>query len=370
MSSPDVNGIRDAALAALAAAKTAAELETVEIAYLGRKGGALSNVLHDLAAVPAEERKTIGLSANAAKQEVEAALLRRRTALESAALAGLADSERIDVTAPGTGNARGHLHITTQAIREITRIFSRLGYNRMRYPEIEWDWYAFEALNMPKEHPARDEWETFFLLDRTGTGVRTDAKFGKLVLTPQTSSGQVREMQRVVAEQKGQKDPDLRIRMINISKCYRRQSDVTHVPMFHQFEGLLIDRDVSITHLKGTLDHFASAFFGAGRRTRLRPYHFRFTEPSFEVDISCGVCDGVGQIDGQTCRICKEGWHELGGAGMVHPNVLRAGGIDPEQWGGFAFGWGVERTWMMQSATHIDDLRLLYKNDARFLEQF
>lgn len=370
MSSPDVNSLRDAALVALVDAKTAADLDAVEIAYLGRKGGALSNVLRDLGAVPAEERKAIGLAANAAKQEIEAALARRRTELESVSLAGLADTERIDVTAPGTGSARGHLHMTTQAIQEITAIFSRLGYNRMRYPEVEWDWYAFESLNMPKEHPARDEWETFFLLDRAGTGVRTDTKLGKLVLTPHTSSGQVREMQRVVAEQKGKKDPDLRIRMINISKCYRRQSDVTHVPMFHQFEGLLIDRDVSITHLKGTLDHFASAFFGSGRRTRLRPYHFRFTEPSFEVDISCGVCDGTGQVEGQRCRVCKEGWLELGGAGMVHPNVLRAGGIDPEKWGGFAFGWGVERTSTMKSGTRIDDLRILYKNDARFLEQF
>jgi phenylalanyl-tRNA synthetase alpha chain len=181
-----------------------------------------------------------------------------------------------------------------------------------------------------------------------------------MVLTPHTSSGQAREMQ------KGK----LPIRMINISKCYRRQIDVTHVPMFHQFEGLMIDRRVSVTHLKGVLDHFAQSFFGPGRVTRLRPYHFRFTEPSFEIDISCGLCGGTGMQGSQKCRLCKEGWLELGGAGMTHPNVLKAGGLDPEEWSGFAFGWGVERTMMMKDGIRLDDIRHLYRNDLRFLEQF
>lgn len=175
------------------------------------------------------------------------------------------------------------------------------------------------------------------------------------MLTPQTSSGQVREMQRLG------KPP---VRMINIAKCYRRQSDVTHTAMFHQFEGLVVDKGISISHLKGVTDYFVENFYGPGRKTRLRPFHFQFTEPSFEVDINCGICLGKG------CRVCKSGWHELGGAGMVHPNVLRAGGIDPKIYSGFAFGWGVERTYMMKAGAKIDDNRLMYSTDMRFLEQF
>jgi phenylalanyl-tRNA synthetase alpha chain len=208
---------------------------------------------------------------------------------------------------------------------------------------------------MPSDHPARDEWETFFM------DAPPHAKLGKMVLTPHTSSGQAREMHR----------GELPIRMINISKTYRRQIDVSHVPMFHQFEGLMVDKNVSVTHLKGVLDYFAKAFFGPERKTRLRPFHFRFTEPSFEVDISCGICGGTGRLaEGGKCRLCKEGWLELGGAGMTHPNVLKAGGIDPEEYGAFAFGWGVERTMMMKSGVKIDDIRELYRNDLRFLRQF
>jgi phenylalanyl-tRNA synthetase alpha chain len=182
-----------------------------------------------------------------------------------------------------------------------------------------------------------------------------------MVLTPHTTSGDVREME------KGR----LPVRMMNISKCYRRQIDVSHVPMFHQFEGLLIDRNVSVTHLKGVLDHFARRFFGPERVTRLRPFHFRFTEPSFEVDISCGVCGGTGALEGGAkCRLCKEGWLELGGAGMLHPNVLKAGKIDPEEWSALAFGWGVERTMMMKSGIKLDDVREMYRGDFRFLTQF
>jgi len=351
--------IRKEALAAIPAAKDQAELEALEIRFSGRKG-ALVEFLRGLGALPVEERKAAGVDGNALKLELEALIAKRRAKLGSAAMGELADKEWIDVTAPGAAMPRGHLHPMTQTIREIDAIFTRLGYNRMRYPEVEWDWYAFESLNMPKDHPARDEWETFFVLDSRGEAVRSDSKLGKCVLTPHTSSGQVREMQR----------GDLPIRMINISKCYRRQIDVTHTPMFHQFEGLFVDKDVSIAHLKGTLDHFAASFFGAGRRTRLRPFHFRFTEPSFEIDVSCGVCGGTGKVGLERCRVCKDGWLELGGAGMVHPNVLKAGGIDPEEWGGFAFGWGVERVWMMKHGTGIADIRPLYQGDARFLEQF
>jgi phenylalanyl-tRNA synthetase alpha chain len=182
-----------------------------------------------------------------------------------------------------------------------------------------------------------------------------------MVLTPHTSNAQVRELQRGAFP----------VRMISIGKTYRRQSDVTHAPMSHQFEGLYVDKGVAITHLRGVLDYFAKSFFGPDRKTRLRPFHFRFTEPSFEIDISCGVCGGTGLgADRQKCRVCKRGWLELGGAGMVHPNVLKAGGVDPKKYSGFAFGWGVERTYMMKEGMRLDDIRLLYKNDIRFLKQF
>ena len=250
---------------------------------------------------------------------------------------------------PGIRPPEGHLHIVTQAIEEITRIFERISFIRVRHPEVDWDWYAFGALNMPANHPARDEWETFFLETRDKKQATR-----KMVLTPHTSNGQVREMEK----------KKLPIRMINIAKCYRRQIDVSHTPMFHQFEGLYIDRNVSIGHLKGVLDYFVKQFFGPERKARIRPFHFQFTEPSFEVDFTCTSCNGRG------CRFCKSGWVEVGGAGMVHPNVLRAGGIDPKIYSGFAFGWGVERVLRLKPGLNIDDIRLLYSTNQEFLNQF
>ena len=211
-----------------------------------------------------------------------------------------------------------------------------------------------EALNMPKGHPARDDFETFYI------DVPEHAKLAKMVLTPHTSSGQVREMLRL-----GGKPP---IRMINIAKCYRRNWDATHAPMFYQFEGMVVDRGINITHLKGTIDYFAKNFFGPDREIRLRPHHFQFTEPSFETDISCNVCGGAGTVNGKKCRVCKSGWLELGGSGMVHPNVLRAGGIDPEVYTGWAFGFGPERCLMMKLG--LSEIRDLYSGDIRFLKQF
>jgi phenylalanyl-tRNA synthetase alpha chain len=202
---------------------------------------------------------------------------------------------------------------------------------------------------MPKNHPARDEWETFFI------DVPEHEHFGKMVLTPHTSNGQVREMERVG------KPP---IRMLNIAKCYRRQQDVTHTAMFHQFEGLVIDKGITIQHLKGTLDYFARKFYGPSATSRIRPFMFKFTEPSFEVDFSCTHCQGAG------CRFCKSGWHEVGGAGMVHPNVLKAGGIDPDSYTGFAFGWGVERVFTLKPGLELDDIRPLYGNDLTLLSNF
>ncbi len=340
-------------LSGIAAITSAAELETFETTRLGRKGE-FATLMKGLGALAADERKEVGQLANDAKNRVDAAFNAKRAELETLRLAELAKTERLDISLPPALPKRGSLHPSSQAMIDVAQIFSHLGFVRVEYPEVEWDHYAFESLNMPKDHPARDDWETFFI------DAPTDKKWGRMLLTPHTSNGQVREME------KGQ----LPIRMINIGKCYRRQSDVTHSPMFHQFEGLLVDKGVAVTHLKGTLDYFVKAYFGPDRSVRLRPYHFRFTEPSFEIDVSCGRCGGTGIRDGAKCRLCKEGWIELGGAGMVHPNVLKAGGIDPEEYSGFAFGWGVERTMMMRSGVEVDDIRELYRNDLRFLEQW
>lgn len=326
----------------LAGIATLADLDALETSYIGRKAGKLNDILRGLKDLSDEQKREIGPLANQLRQEIEGAVAEVRLKLQAAS------APVVDVTVPGTAFADGHVHIVTTAIREISQIFERIGFYRVRYPEVEWDWYAFESLNMPPDHPARDEWETFFI-DKQPVGPK-----GQRILTPHTSSGQVREMER----------KELPIRMINISKCYRRQIDVTHVPMFHQFEGLVIDEGITIAHLKGVLDYFVKNFFGADRQVRIRPFHFQFTEPSFEIDVSCGLCHGSG------CRMCKRGWLELGGAGMVHPNVLKAGKIDSKKYSGFAFGWGVERTYTMKAGLKIPDIRMLYQNDIRFLKQF
>lgn len=341
--------------------KSPAELEAIENKYLSRKSGLLNDILRGLKEVAKEEVAEIGTFANELKQYIqeEIEILRQK-------LSGGGQATSFDFTLPGNLPPLGHLHLVTEAIREIASIFEGIGFQRQRYPDVEWDYYAFETLNMPGDHPARDEWETFFIDTKPIKMHLADnsqklVEFGKRILTPHTSSGQVREME------KGR----LPIRMMNLSKCYRRQIDVSHTPMFHQFEGLVVDKGINITHLKGTIDYFVKKFFGADRTIRLRPHHFQFTEPSFEVDISCGLCHGTGQLeDGSKCRMCKEGWLELAGAGMVHPNVLKAGGIDPKVYSGFAFGWGVERCYTMKAGLNIDDIRLLYKNDLRFNQQF
>lgn len=336
--------LKNEALAQIMIADTEIEIENLRVTYLGRKGE-LNKIIEKIPGMLPEQRSAIGRITNDVKEVIEQALSQRKQEILHKNKA----EKWFDPTIPGEKPAEGHLHLVTQAIEEISKIFENIGFVRVRYPEVEWDWFAFESLNMPKEHPARDEWETFFV------DAPAHLKYGQMVLTPHTSSGQVREMERV-------KTPP--VRMVNIAKCYRRQSDVSHVPMFHQFEGLVIDKEVSIVHLKGTLDYFARTFFGPKGKTRLRPFHFQFTEPSFEVDVSCGVCNSRG------CKLCKSGWLELGGAGMVHPTVLKNGGIDPGIYTGFAFGWGVERTFMMKSELKIDDIRILYGSDLRFLRQF
>ncbi len=336
-------------------AETLEILDELEIKYLGRKGE-LTSMLKGLANVSAEERPVLGALANDVKQAGLDLLEKRRKELADSRFAKLAETERADMTEPGNRPPEGHLHLVTQAIREITMIFERIGFYRTRYPEVDWDWYAFESLNMPPDHPARDDWETFFM-----DAVQSDdGKKGKMVLTPHTSNAQGHELER----------GEFPVRMLNIAKCYRRQSDATHAPMFHQFEGLYVDKGVNLTHLRGILDYFAEQFFGPGRVSRIRPHHFRFTEPSFEVDISCGVCGATGKVDGKKCKVCKQGWLEIGGAGMVHPNVLKASGVDPKKYSGLAFGWGIERVAMMKEGTQLDDIRILYQNDVRFLKQF
>ncbi len=325
-------------------ASSAEDVLKIKLEFLGKKGF-ISKMLADISKVPPEKRKEYGIKINSLKNEIEGVIDLHSKKYDGSSISKYSDLYK---SLPGKRPDIGHLHIITTAITEITGVFIPLGFTRRRYPEIERDYFAFEALNMPETHPARDEWETFFI------DSPVDEKLGKLVITPHTSSGQVKEMLK----------GDLPIRMLNISRCGRRQIDVSHVPSFYQFEGLVVDKDINITHLIGVLNYFARNFFGPDRKIRLRPYHFRFTEPSFEVDIDCGVCHGKG------CRLCKSGWLELGGAGMVHPNVLKAGNIDPEIYTGFAFGWGVERTYMMKSGTKIDDIRHLFSNDLRFLEQF
>lgn len=333
--------------------------------YLGKKGK-FNTLAQSIRLVATNERKDAGQILNDLKNALEKGISKLEADQNSTV-------EWTDLTVPGLKPRQGHMHPVSQAMEEVTQIFERIGFTRVRYPEVDWDHYVFEALNMPPNHPARDEWETFFI------DAPIDKKFGKVVLTTHTSNGQVREMERLNAQPP--------IRMINIARCYRRQQDATHTQMFHQFEGLVVDKGITIQNLKGTLDYFAQEFYGPGTKSRIRPFHFQFTEPSFEVDFSCHICGGTGLVESKEipsgddtrgeklstrvkCKFCKSGWHEVGGAGMVHPNVLKAGGIDPDVYTGFAFGWGVERTYTLKPGLNIDDIRFFYSGEMRFLEQF
>jgi phenylalanyl-tRNA synthetase alpha chain len=335
-------------------ATSSTDIETLSTKYLGRNGS-VNELMKQMRDIEPEKRKEFGQKLNELKKEVTDLIESKRNEVNTKT----EESTDFDITLPGKKYPQGSLHIVTHAIEEISKIFEKIGFIRMSYPEIEWEFFSFDALNMPPDHPARDDFETFFIDEKP------HEKFGKMVLTPHTSSGQPREMMRLG------KPP---IRMINIAKTYRPNWDASHVPMFHQFEGLCVDRGINITHLKGTIDYFAKQFFGENREIRLRPFHFQFTEPSFEVDITCGVCLGTGKIKHngveERCKLCKSGWLELGGTGMVHPNVLKAGGLDPEEYTGWAFGFGVERVFMMKEGLNLDDIRILYSGDIRFLEQF
>ncbi|MBX4205819.1 phenylalanine--tRNA ligase subunit alpha [Candidatus Microgenomates bacterium] len=338
----DIVNLKNELVSQIIQGETLKDLEQLESAYLGRNGK-LTELIKGIKDVSPEDKKEYGILVNETKTTLLNLLSEQKNKLKQSS------KTWFDPTIPGLKPKVGTKHLVTQAIEDIATIFEKIGFTRVRYPEVEWDWYAFESLNMPKEHPARDEWETFFV------DAPTNEKLGKMILTPHTSSGQVREMHKLG------KPP---IRMINIAKTYRRQSDTTHSQMFHQFEGLVVDKGINISHLKGTIDYFAREFFGEGAVSRIRPFHFQFTEPSFEVDFSCIHCGGKG------CKFCKSGWHEVGGAGMVHPNVLKAGGIDPNEYTGFAFGWGVERVRLLKSGTSLDDIRDLYTTDVRLLSQF
>ena len=327
-------------------AEDASQVEALRVKYLGRKGE-LSQVLGQMGKLSPDERRAVGEIANRVKAEVEGMLSEAIGRAEERQLEAELKGAKVDVTLPGRKLEPGKRHPVTRTVEEITSIFRRLGFEVAQGPEIEQDFYNFAALNFPSDHPARDMQDTFFV----------DASWVKgtapVLLRTHTSPVQVRSML-------AQKAP---IRVVAPGRVYRRDSDITHSPMFHQVEGLLVDKDVTFSELKGTLQAFAHAFFGSNVSTRFRPSFFPFTEPSAEVDVSCVMCAGKG------CRVCKQtGWLEVLGAGMVHPNVFRSCGHDPAQVTGFAFGMGVERLAMLRYG--IDDLRLLFENDLRFLSQF
>jgi phenylalanyl-tRNA synthetase alpha chain len=342
---------------ATASAADERALEALRVRFLGKKGE-LSAALRGMGALPAEARPKVGEVANRVRDEVEALLAARKEALAGAALEAELAGPPIDVSLPGRRLlAGGGRHPVTQAREAIVGVFQRLGYEVTDGPEIELDWYNFEALNIPKDHPARDMQDTFYVDEATlGPGERK----GDVVLRTHTSPVQIRAMVRAG------KPP---IRVICPGRVYRSDYDMTHSPMFHQVEGLCVDEGITFADLKGTLSAFAKAFFGPGTKTRFRPSYFPFVEPGAEVDVSCSICGGTGKKDGRRCGTCKEtGWLEVLGAGMVHPRLLENVGFDPTRYTGFAFGMGVERMAMLRFG--IDDLRLFFENDLRFLEQF
>lgn len=332
---------------AAAAAETPAAVEEVRVRFLGKKG-LLTTLLRDMGQLPPGERPVVGRLANEAKDSLERTLTGRLDELQSADRERRLAEEAVDVTLPGRPVHLGHAHPLRVVWLEIEEIFRGMGYEVFEGPEVEFDRFNFEALNIPKGHPARDMQDSFYITD-------------EILLRTHTSPAQIRFMQ--------QRAPELPVRMIAPGRVYRRDDDATHSPVFHQVEGLLVDRGVAFGDLKGTLLAFARQMFGARASIRLRPSYFPFTEPSAEVDVSCTICDARGRVNGQTCRACKgTAWLEVLGAGMVHPVVLRNGGYDPEQVTGFAFGMGIERLTMLKYG--VDDLRLFFQNDLRFLTQF
>ncbi|NLE13717.1 MAG: phenylalanine--tRNA ligase subunit alpha [Clostridiales bacterium] len=332
--------IRAAAAEQLEAVTGEGELEALRVKFLGKKGE-LTAVLRGMGALSAEERPVIGALANEVRTFIEEKIAARSERLKSEAVSKRLEAERIDVTMPGKDIKVGSRHPLAKVELEMCDIFRSMGFDIVEGPEVETDYYNFTALNTPENHPARDVQDTFYITDT-------------LLLRSQTSTVQVHVMEN--------REPPIRI--VSPGRVYRSDAvDATHSPMFHQLEGLVIDEDITMGDLKGILEIFSRRMFGDKTRVRFRPHHFPFTEPSAELDVSCFVCGGKG------CRVCKgEGWIEILGCGMVHPNVLGMSGIDPEKYSGFAFGMGVERIAMLTLG--IDDMRLLFENDTRFLEQF
>lgn len=332
--------IKSEALAKLNAADKLDTLNEIRVAYLGKKGE-LTTVLKSMKDVAPEERPKVGQMVNEVRAVIEEKLEETRASLARKAREEQMANEVIDVTLPANRGRMGHSHPNAIALAEVERIFTGMGYEVVEGPEVEYDRYNFEKLNIPKGHPARDEQDTFYINEN-------------ILLRSQTSPVQVRTMEN-------RKPP---IRIIAPGRVFRSDAvDATHSPSFHQIEGLVIDKNVSFADLKGTLEVFAKELFGEETKTKFRPHHFPFTEPSAEVDVTCFKCGGKG------CRFCKgSGWIEILGCGMVHPHVLEMCGIDPEEYSGFAFGVGLERIALLKY--EIDDMRLLYENDIRFLKQF
>ena len=312
----------------------------IRVGVLGKKGS-LKEILKGMKNVPAEERPQVGQMVNEVRQQIEEAIAKAQKSIERKVQEQRLASETIDVTLPSKRLPKGHSHPNVIALKELERIFVGMGYEVIEGPEVERDYYNFEALNIPADHPAKDEQDTFYIN-------------GDILLRTQTSSTQIHAME----------SGKIPIRMIAPGRVYRSDAvDATHSPTFHQVEGLVVDKGVTFADLKGTLDEFAKKLFGEETKTRFRPHHFPFTEPSAEMDVSCFKCGGKG------CSFCKgEGWIEILGCGMVHPHVLEICGIDPNEYSGFAFGVGLERIALLNY--EIDDMRLLYENDIRFLKQF
>ena len=329
--------IREEILKQIDASENLDKLNEVRVSALGKKG-ALTELLKSMKEVAPQDRPKVGQMVNEVRAEIETALETEKAKLEDRAMEARLKNEVIDVTLPAKKNSVGHRHPNTIALEEVERIFVGMGYEVVRGPEVEKDYYNFEALNIPKDHPARDEQDTFYINE-------------EIVLRTQTSPVQVRTMEQ----------GKLPIRMIAPGRVFRSDEvDATHSPSFHQIEGLVIDKGVTFADLKGTLQEFAKELFGEDTKVKFRPHHFPFTEPSAEVDVSCFKCGGKG------CRFCKgSGWIEILGCGMVHPKVLKMCNIDPEEYSGFAFGVGLERIALLKY--EIDDMRLLYENDIRFL---
>ncbi|MBI2304768.1 MAG: phenylalanine--tRNA ligase subunit alpha [Chloroflexi bacterium] len=343
----ELDEIKQRALAHLDDVSDLLALEAWRVAYLGKKSP-LSQALRSLGSLPLEERRRLGAQANQIKELLEKALLEKEAALKAAEVAQTLGQEGVDVTLPGRRPTLGRLHPTTQMVRAICQVFVTLGFQVVEGPEVEWDYYNFEALNIPPDHPARDMWDTLWI-DSPERGDK-----GAMLLRTHTSPMQIRVMERT-------RPP---VRVVVPGKCYRYEAtDATHESMFYQIEGLAVDKGITFAHLKGTIGEFARRLFGGERKIRFRCDYFPFVEPGVEVAVDCFACNGAG------CRLCgNTGWLEIMGAGMVHPGVLEQVGYDPKVYTGFAFGLGPERVAMLRHG--IDDIRLFYSNDLRFLRQF